>query len=276
MIAGLGARGGTMVLWHQRTKESIMSFADIRRRHVIRPVRSWAQRLVQKAGYDLKRYAPPGDELHRLVHFCHERGTKLLLDVGANVGQFALLMRQAGFRETIVSFEPQRSAHTALRNFAVGDNRWIVGDRLALGSRSGEIEINIAANSQSSSVLRMRDRHVRGDPSSSYVTTEKAPMTTLNLFVAAHPELERRNCALKVDTQGYEMEVLIGAADLLPEVAVVFLEMSLVELYEGQASFIELFAFLENLGFSCVSLAPVFADRRSFEVLQVDGMFLRK
>jgi FkbM family methyltransferase len=249
---------------------------QLTRRQVTHPIRNWAKSLIRKIGYDLKRYSPSNDDLHRLVHFCESFGTKLVLDVGANMGQFALFCRSAGFRETIISFEPQSSAHDVLRKFAAADDKWIIADRAAVGSRSDEIEINVSRNSGSSSILKMCDRHVRGDPNSVYVSAESAKMTTLDSYYALHREFAWTNCALKIDTQGYEMEVLAGAVDVLRETAIVFLEMSLAELYEGQAGFIELFRFLEQQGFHCVSLTPGFTDSCTFEILQVDGMFLRR
>ena len=79
----------------------------------------------------------------------------LILDVGANQGQFASEIRQCGYAGRIVSFEPLSKAHDKLIQASDGDTKWEVYPRCALGDHNGEVEINIAGNSESSSILPM-------------------------------------------------------------------------------------------------------------------------
>jgi FkbM family methyltransferase len=81
----------------------------------------------------------------------------LLFDVGANTGQFAMQVREQGFAGRIVSFEPLPEAHAGLVRNARGDAKWIVHERVALGAAPGDVRINVAANSVSSSILPMLD-----------------------------------------------------------------------------------------------------------------------
>src|SRR6201995_3473637 len=71
----------------------------------------------------------------------------LVLDAGANTGQFVHQCRAAGYRGNIISFEPSAAAHASLLQSAASDPHWTVADRIALGATPSEVEINIAANS---------------------------------------------------------------------------------------------------------------------------------
>src|SRR5258707_26838 len=84
----------------------------------------------------------------------------LVLDVGANTGQFVHQCRAAGYKGEIISFEPSADAHAGLLRSAAADPLWTVADRMALGATTGEAEINIAANSYSSSILPMLASHL--------------------------------------------------------------------------------------------------------------------
>jgi hypothetical protein len=81
---------------------------------------------------------------------------------------------------------------------------------------------------------------------------------------------------LKIDTQGYEREVLLGATALLNRVAAIQLELSLIQLYECSATLAEIVPFVENLGFEMFNIAPGFKDVRSGRLLQAEGFFVRK
>jgi FkbM family methyltransferase len=197
----------------------------------------------------------------------------LVVDVGANVGQYALCLRKDGYTGKIVSFEPLQSAHQILVKESALDNDWLVPSAAAIGEQEGKIEINIAGNSVSSSILKMEKRHVEAAPNSAYIDTELVRLTTLD-------NASKSFCAdddhiyLKIDTQGYEESVLNGAKDLLPKVKLVQLEISLVPLYEGQLLFIDMINKMNNLGFSVFSIIPGFKDPRTGQLLQCDCIFL--
>jgi FkbM family methyltransferase len=201
-------------------------------------------------------------------------GVDLVLDVGANRGQFASRLRRRGYTGRIVSFEPLSSAHEALRQASSGDAMWDVFPRCALGERDGEVEINIAGNSESSSILPMLESHRSAAPQSAYLGKETVKLMTLD--EAAQPYLkEARSTFLKIDTQGFEWQVLDGARATLPHVNGVLLELSLVQLYEGQHLWREVIARLEAEGFALWAFTPVFSDPVSRRMLQIDGLFFR-
>jgi hypothetical protein len=80
---------------------------------------------------------------------------------------------------------------------------------------------------------------------------------------------------IKIDTQGYELQVLKGASGLLHRVVAMQLELSLVALYEGAPTFSEMLSYMQSIGFEIFNIVPVFRDSRTGRVLQVDGYFVR-
>lgn len=198
----------------------------------------------------------------------------LVLDVGANSGQFGLDLRNSGFSGQIVSFEPLSAAHAELTRAAAVDPKWTVAPRTAVGASRGETEINIAGNSYSSSLLPMLDRHLEGAPNSAYSGREKCPILCLDDFLDEHFP-DHSPIGLKIDTQGYEQFVLQGIERHLDRVKVVVLEMSLTPLYGNAASMEQLHRWLTTRGLVCVGIHPEFIDPQTEELLQVNGLFAR-
>lgn len=200
-------------------------------------------------------------------------GVDFVFDVGANTGQFAQQIRAAGFSGRIVSFEPLSDAHQKLRQASSRDALWSVHDRCALGDSDGSAVIHIAGNSVSSSLMTMSRTHAEAAPGSAYVGQETVPVWRLDSLATPYLASASRPF-LKIDTQGFEWQVLAGARDTLPELEGVLCELSLVELYEGQHLWREMIDRLESAGFTLWGLQPAFMDRYGRN-LQVDAIFFR-
>jgi FkbM family methyltransferase len=196
-----------------------------------------------------------------------------VVDVGANIGQYADALRSSGFGGRIISFEPLADAYAQLAQRAGKDPRWTAVCS-AVGAEPGSLEIHIAANSHSSSVLPMNDAHLSAAPHSRTVGSQRVPVTTLADVAAEHAVVPERTL-LKIDTQGYEKPVLDGAGELLAQFALVQLELSFVPLYDGQALYPELVERLSALGFEWYGVDAAFVDPRTGRMLQVDGLFAR-
>jgi FkbM family methyltransferase len=201
------------------------------------------------------------------------RGIDLVLDIGANAGQFGSELRRLGYRGAIVSFEPLSEAFRRLEAVARGDVGWNVKN-LALGATSGTHTIHQAANSESSSLLQMLPLHSDAAPYSRYTGEESVLVEPLDAMFD-DVCMGARKVYMKIDTQGYESQVLMGAARSLGRVDMIQIEMSLAPLYEGQALFGDLYAELTGRGFALVGLESNFVDPRTGHLLQVDGIFHR-
>lgn len=230
--------------------------------------------LFCRVGLDLRRYSFQKSERDQFKAMLSAHGVNLILDVGANIGQFGVELRELGYRGRIVSFEPMTKAREYLLNAKQGDPHWLVAPQAAIGDVDGEIEINISRNSQSSSVLKMLDAHEIAAPESKYVGTELVPIRCLD-SIASEYLSSGTVPFLKVDTQGYEDKVLDGAKDILKQVVGIQLELSLVPLYEGQSLYQEMIQKMEAIGFELWSISPVFVEPKTGRLLQIDATFFK-
>jgi FkbM family methyltransferase len=176
----------------------------------------------------------------------------------------------------LISFEPLSDAHAALVTTAAPDPLWDVVERCAVGANDGQAEINIAGNSYSSSLLPMLDLHRDAAPDSAYRGTESCRIITLDSYIDQTFSDPTTLFGLKIDTQGYEAQVLDGLKRHHDRVKVIVCEMSLAPLYAGGPSTSELCRQLAGLGYRCVALGPGFEDRRTGAMLQIDGVFVKR
>lgn len=201
-------------------------------------------------------------------------GINLLLDVGANTGQFASLMRRIGYDEKIVSFEPLSTAFVLLQSNSIHDEKWIC-ENFALGNEDSELTIHVSKNSYSSSILDILPSHISYDEESKYISDEIIKIKRLddifqNYYKPYHVVM------LKIDTQGFERFVIDGANNSLKHILFLQLEISIEPLYKDETLFTEMLMILENKGFELFSLENGIRDSKSGKLLQVDGIFINK
>jgi FkbM family methyltransferase len=231
------------------------------------------RRSFHRIGLDVRRKQRFHDEFAVLAHLLRQRRLETVIDVGANVGQFALNMRHADYLGRIVSFEPMPIEHATLAARAADDPRWIVPAAVALSDTEGTTEIHIAGNSISSSILPMGDLHLSTAPRSGEVGTIKVPTARLDQVL---PEIAPDGpLFLKLDVQGYEAVVLAGTTRIIDRVAGIKTEMSFAELYDGQVLFDQLHASIRDLGFELWDVTPGLRNQDTGRLLQCDAVYLR-
>ena len=232
------------------------------------------RKLLRRAGFEVYRTSIHTSAAAQLARIIERAGIDLVLDIGANAGQYASELRDHGYRGRIVSFEPLSSAHARLAASAQGDEKRQVAPRMALGDAEGQISIHIANNSLSSSVLDMLPEHERAAPGSGFVGSETVPLRRLDRVAPDYLE-GAKAVLLKIDTQGYEDRVLAGAAGVIDRITAVQTEMSLVPLYAGQPLFDDMRVKIESMGFELFAIFPGYVHEITGRTLQVDGLFLR-
>lgn len=232
------------------------------------------RRIAQRFGVDIARY-PADWSTPQLVQLLLRHQVTTVLDVGANDGQYAKLLRSCGYPGRIVSFEPLSKPAADLARLAAGDPRWQVR-RQALGDESGTATINVAANAgASSSLLPMLDRHKEAAPHASYTGTEEVLVGRLDEQWSALVQPDEE-VFLKLDVQGYEAHVLRGAGPHVKELTGLQLESSLVPLYDGGSRFTEALEYArDELGLMLMAVIPGLTDPQSGQMLQVDLVFFR-
>lgn len=233
------------------------------------------RQLLRKLGFDISRYLASNSPAAQLAKALELSGTTLVFDIGANEGQFAKEIRENGFQGSIVSFEPLTSAWKALNKAALTDKKWFVFKQSAIGDQNGEIEIHIAGNSVSSSILPMLDLHSTAAVGSAYIDSELVPISSLDAVAIPFVE-QNTKLFIKIDTQGFEWQVLNGASETLKYAHGVLCELSLVPLYDGQKLWRDIIDRLDENGFMLWALQKGFTDPMTGQSLQMDGIFLRK
>ena len=231
------------------------------------------RKLARKMGYVIAAYDAMRDPLAIRNTLFETLGIDVVLDVGANAGQYATHLRATGYQGRIVSFEPLTSAYKTLAAAAAHDPKWTTCN-CALGSEDGTSEIHLSSNSWSSSLLDILPEHTRAAPDSRYVAKEVITVKTLDSLFDEHVSAGEK-VFLKIDTQGYTKHVLNGANNSMSRISGVFVEMSLVPLYAGEPLIGEVISMLYEMGFVLRAIEPEFTDRKNSRLLQVNGLFAR-
>jgi FkbM family methyltransferase len=224
-------------------------------------------KTVRKAGFDI--ISGTNSEVALLSNY----GISIIFDVGANIGQYAMRTRALGYKGKIVSFEPVSSVFSELSKNAKNAPLWTTLN-FGCGNYDGEALINISENSQFSSILNQVPSLNQEYPESAYVGQEKITIHKIDsIFSEYHRPGEK--IFLKIDTQGFEKNVLEGANSSLEHIIGIQLELSFVSLYEGEVLMMEMIDLLLKQGFTIVMLEPLSHNLQSGKLSQANGIFFR-
>jgi FkbM family methyltransferase len=197
---------------------------------------------------------------------------RTVVDVGANRGQFTLFALHAFPAARIISFEPLGAPVARFRRLFAGERR-VTLHHVALAPVSGHTVMHVSGHDDSSSLLPITDRQeqlFRGTGEVGIETVQTGPLREfLQADAIAEPAL------LKLDVQGYELEVLSASVDLLSRFTHICAEGSYVELYQGQVLADELVSWLRDHGFDMVLQYGNVTDERG-RTVQVDMLFERR
>jgi FkbM family methyltransferase len=227
---------------------------------------------LRRAGVEVVARQPRNYPRLRRPFLIEEEEITLVLDVGANNGQWASELRAGGYRGRIVSFEPGREAFEQLRLAAADDGQW-EARQLAIGDHAGTATLHLTSNSVSSSLLALSERQVAADKGSAVVGAETVDLLRLD----GVPDLVRPDdrILLKADVEGGELGVLEGAGGLLAQSRLLELELSAVPLREGQPLLGEIVHWCERAGFALTGIEVSFRDRATGDLLSANGFFRR-
>lgn len=195
-----------------------------------------------------------------------------VVDIGANIGQFSLVVRKTSPDAKIFMFEPLSEPFNKLtRVFRHDENAFVFNN--AVSPSIGEVAMNVSNSVDSSSLLEITNLQETLFPGTRAVSSEQVSMGPLDHFLdvsqISGPSL------LKVDVQGYELEVLRGCESLLNYFDMVYCECSFCELYKGQALAHEVVDFLRSLGFIFSGVNNAQYDREG-KSIQADFIFIRE
>lgn len=224
----------------------------------------------------LKRLSPSSSEDYRTVKILSTFDFNKVLDVGANTGQFAESLIDFGFKGEIVSFEPTTVPFNKLSKRASKYKNWKLAEKCAIGDIDGSIDINISKNSIFSSIKKISKAYSSYNLDSSIIDREKVLIYKLDSLQDKYYNKDE-SIFLKIDTQGYEKEVLKGATELLKFVKGIKIEIPLQPIYDDVSwNAMEIFNFFEERGFACISLNEVAVNNETGIVHEIDGIFIKK
>ena len=234
-------------------------------------VARWGGTLAEMSGFCITRAS--NSLKARRLEILSGLAVDVVLDIGANTGQWARELRASGYSGRIVSFEPSPAPFAQLQALARGEHKHDCV-QAGLGSRDGEAELLTAKATVNSSfrnpvqTSRFVERHGVGRAVS-------VPIRRLD-SVLPSMTADSDRFYMKIDTQGFEKEVLSGAAETLSRTDTVEIELSLVELYEGQALLPEVWLMLAKSGLRPAWIERGYRDDGDIWLLQVDGLFVRE
>ncbi len=227
------------------------------------------KKALKRAGFEVIRRRP------HLVDLLVATGVDVVLDVGANVGQFGEYLRSDGYRGRIISFEPLPEAFEALERKARRDRAWTALN-MGLGSADRTETIHVSRSTVYSSILPPLPVLTRFAGAAVETSTERSiPVSRLDSEFARLVRPTEK-AFLKVDTQGYEREVILGAQSSLSRIVGGQLELSLTPLYSGETPLPEMVTLLERSGFQLVLFEPVTYDLARGSLLQIDCIFFKR
>jgi FkbM family methyltransferase len=212
--------------------------------------------------------------VQQILNVAQRYGVNVVLDVGANRGQYARSLRRAGYRGHIVSFEPVRHDFEELSRRASRDPKWTV-HQLALGRAEGSIDINVAPSGLSSALPPSQYGGQR------YQTLTDAMTETVRVVrldeilddVLAHVPDPRPY--LKLDTQGFDLEVFAGLGERTKDLVGMQSEVALLRIYEGMPHMRESLAVYEAAGFEVAGMYLVTRERSTARALEFDCVMVR-
>lgn len=201
-------------------------------------------------------------------------GINVLLDVGANKGQFATRMRAAGYTGRIVSFEPLAAFVDVLREASKDDPSWTVVP-CALGAEDTETEINVA-DGPLSSLLPSSDFGKDWNDKLQHTHSETIQVRRLDgVLDDLLADVDDPRVFLKLDTQGFDLQAFRGAGDRIEEILGIQSEVACVPIYDGMPRFVEAVTEYEAAGFELAGMFPVTFHRETLRVIEFDAVLVR-
>ena len=196
----------------------------------------------------------------------------LVLDVGANEGQWANEVLRNGYLESLISFEPVKKVFLKLESNANSYKNWKVVNT-AIGKVDSINSINVAGNNAlSSSFFEMEDIHLKAAPDSKYIEVEKVKLSRLAPWLK-----NENNIYLKIDTQGFEMEILQSVPEKSwHRILGIEVETSLVKVYSQPYLIEDIIKYLRRKDFKPYRLENGMSTKPFGQLLQVDIIFVKK
>jgi FkbM family methyltransferase len=229
-------------------------------------------RLLRLFGYQIKSVQQLPNE--KLLGISQRYNIRTILDAGANEGQFALWSREFFPEATIYSFEPVHTTFKTLELIAKEKHQWDVF-QVALSDTCEDRHIFHHINHPSSSSLHESTAtEIALFPDTKEKVLENVSCVTLDHWLKNSKIILNEDILLKLDVQGHETCVLMGAKDVLAKTSVVIAEVIVGSLYHEQARFVDIVHLLAESGFQFQGVLEHGFDQ-SGSVISLDAVFIK-
>lgn len=232
--------------------------------------------LANSLGYDLIRHKKSHLELKdHLPKILAHYGIDTLIDVGANEGQFLSIIKESGFTGRTFSFEPIPAMAQMIVEKFKGDARTKIFN-MALGESDSVLELNVYDSSVFSS-FKTTNQFSKENFPEHVKLKEKISVPVKRMDEVLAKEINKDNAVfLKVDTQGFDLEVMKGATGILPQVKAVTFECSVIPIYDGCPNYLETIEYFSQLGFVPSGFFPVSREDKSLALIEFDAVMVRR
>lgn len=234
------------------------------------------KKIFKFFGYDLvklKGGLGRGTFENELIKILDSIETDLVLDIGANRGQFGKALYDYGYKNKMLSFEPLSFIYDSLEENSSKNELWHIYERCCVGDKEKMVAINISNLVGNSSILEIKSTKYNV-PESHYIKKENVPQITLASLNENELIKQAKNIFVKMDIQGYEHYVLSQLPNINYKINGFYLELSLVNLYEDQKDYLYICNQLKEFGFDLVYVEPEYI--RSNRMVQFNGLFIHK
>ena len=198
----------------------------------------------------------------------HDLSINTVIDAGANIGQYGKFLRNAGFTGEIHSFEPIKNYYEQLLEESKDDDKWFAY-HCALGREEGSQQINVSQSM--SSFHDFSDEYLAAHKQNEQ-SIETVTISTMDAFISKQfkNDIGGRKIYLKMDTQGFDLEVFMGGLKSLNVIYALQSEMALKKLYKQMPGFSESLDTYRNNGFDVTGFFPVSKNKKSKVIIELD------
>jgi FkbM family methyltransferase len=223
-------------------------------------VKKVIKNILRTSGYSVKKVAIDNIDENLRVLF-KALDVNCVLDVGAHFGEYGQSLRDLGYKNKIISFEPLKSNFDILSNKAKNDANWDVYN-FALGRTNSKSVINVSNDTVFTSFLNPTEYSSEQFGIKTHIARhETVDIFTLDsVFKKCCDGVSEPKVFLKLDTQGYDLEVVAGAKDSLRNIIGIQSEVSVKKIYEEMPDWLNAIALYRSIGYEVMGMYPVSRD----------------
>lgn len=241
-------------------------------------IRATIKRAIRHCGFDIVRCPLPEWVALRehLLDIFSRLGINCVLDVGAHFGEYASFLRRSGYDGWILSFEPISDNFEQLQGRSAKDPLWRTY-QYAFGDEEQSLPINVTRQTGFSSFLKPNafcEMRFGGD--AQIQRTERVNIKRLDsVFPDILSQFQTPRIYLKLDTQGYDLNVVKSLGRHISQIRALQTELSVHSIYFGMMDYLATLQNLAELGFEPTGLFPVTHDQDGVRVIEFDCVLVQ-